>query len=348
MTNYRKEEQGILRDFLRDCRAIRNLSEKTISEYFLDLRTFLRYMKVERGMVLEDIAFEEISISDIDLSFIKSISKDDIESFFAYLGSDRVIREGMDTEVVGLKLSSRRRKIASIKSFFNYLCEHERYGMEKNPSISLRMARDSRGKELPTVLTEKEGFRVLNSIKGLNEIRDYCIIQIFFATGMRVSEIVRLNVSDIYLNEEESEFFINIVGKGNKERQAFLTEACVNALREYLAVREELYSPCKASADALFLSRKHNRISVDAVQDLVYKATLEAGRPVSPHKLRHTAATQMLSHGVDIRVVQEALGHADISTTTIYTHVNNADLRQAARANPLGRGVAEDKSRYEA
>lgn len=332
MTDYRLEAPQIVRDFLRFLKMSKNSSDKTIEEYYLDLRTFLRFMKMERAAIPGGTAFEDILINDIDLSFIGAISKVDINSFVDYLRSDRVANAGQSNEHVGLAATSTQRKVACIKSFYAYLCEATEQ-LQRNPSIGV--VTPAIRKKLPVYLTLDESKRLLSAVSGLNETRDYAILVVFLNCGLRVSEIVGINLPD--LRRDEDSCFLNIRGKGGKARQVFLSDAVLNAIDDYLAIRDGVHA-FKGHESALFLSRHHKRMSVSAVQVMVKNATLAAGLVAySPHKLRHTAATLMHQNGVDVRTLQELLGHQSLNTTQIYTHINSDDLRTAARANPLSR-----------
>ena len=156
---------------------------------------------------------------------------------------------------------------------------------------------------------------------------------LFISCGLRVSELVSLNVHDIY------EDHLRVLGKGNKERVVFFGDGCREAIDDYLAVRNN-EKVAEKDKDALFISQKNCRFGVRGVQQMVEKklslAGLDATR-YSPHKLRHTAATLMLKNGVDTRALQEVLGHSNLNTTQIYTHLDNAALHEAAMANPIGR-----------
>lgn len=337
MANYRTDAPMVIKDFLRFQKRNKDHSDKTIDEYFFDLRTFFRFIKMDRGAVPTDTPFDEIDISDVNLELIKGITKVDINSYVDYLRSDRIVNEGSIKETQGLSAAATQRKVACLKSFFAYYYETLNK-LDRDPTLGVIVPKIK--KTLPKYLTENESFRLLDAVKGINEERDYCILLLFLASGIRVSEIVGINVQDVSrAREEKDSSFLKIVGKGKKERQVFLSPACVEAIEDYLAVREQKYAPEKGHEHALFLSRKHARMSVDAVQDMVKKTMLAAGlNPYSPHKLRHTAATLMLQNGVDVRTLQEVLGHASLSTTQIYTHVDADALRTASRANPLSKG----------
>lgn len=322
----------LLREFLRYLHLNRDYSAKTVEEYFLDMRLFFRFIKMDRGMVAPDIDFDDIDIMDVSLDFVKSVSKMEINNFIDYLRGTRVVHE-KGGETKGVAPSTTRRKIATVKSFFSFMTITMNY-MEVDPAAGVILPRPR--KKLPDYMTMEECERVLMSISGINEDRDYAIVLLALTCGLRVSEIAGINLDDLRFDAGQQ--FLKIRGKGNKERQVYPSDACVEAIRDYLNIREDTYKPDAKNQNALFLSRKHNRISVDAVQAMVRKVTLEAGiRPLSPHKLRHTAATLMLQNGVDIRTLQDVLGHNSISTTEIYTHVDNSALMVATRANPISR-----------
>lgn len=167
-----------------------------------------------------------------------------------------------------------------------------------------------------------------------NVSRDYAIITLFLNCGMRLSELVGINIKDITFSENK----LNVIGKGNKERTIYLNNACIDAINKYLLDRPKEGIKYN-SKDALFLSERRERISNRTVQTIVRRELLKSGLDInkySVHKLRHTAATLMYQYGnVDIRALQELLGHESISTTEIYTHVDNIQIRNAVENNPL-------------
>jgi site-specific recombinase XerD len=310
-----------------------NHSPKTIDEYFLDLRMFFRFMKIQKQQVSEDVPFDEIPIHDIDLAFVKEITRTDIYDFFSYLNRDR--ESHPERGEVGLEASSRSRKLATLRSFFDFLVVKREY-LTTNPVSGIPSPRLRKG--LPRYLTEEECYRLLSAVDGRYAARDYCILVLFLNCGMRVSELVGINLLDIQGDT------LRLLGKGNKERVVYLNQACLSAIRDYLAVRNDSNASEK-DKNALFLSQKNGRMSVDAVQRMLNKYLLKAGldpKLYSPHKLRHTAATLMLKNGVDVRTLQELLGHANLNTTQIYTHIDNSELRIAAEANPLSNLKKED------
>ncbi|NCB52378.1 MAG: tyrosine recombinase XerC [Clostridia bacterium] len=324
--DYRSESPTILRDFLIYHETIKGHSRTTVDEYFLDLRNFFRYLKIERGIVPRGAELDEISIMDVDLEFVGAATLTEVYSYLAYLARDRVRHENSRDPKYGLTASSRARKIATIRSFYKYLTVKAKL-LQENPVADLDSPKTP--KSLPRYLTLDESKRLLTAVDGVNKERDYCILSLFLNCGLRISEIVGMNVSDV---QEDS---IRIKGKGNKERIVYLNDACVEAINAYIPVRS-LMAP--QGCNAMFLSTRRKRISCDSVQVMVKKTLLKAGLDAgkySAHKLRHTAATLMLQNGVDVRTLQEVLGHEHLNTTQIYTHVDNTELHIAAAANPL-------------
>ena len=313
----------LLMEFLEYHSTVRGHSDKTIAGYYLDLKILFRYIKRRRGLVPADTPFNEIDISDVDLDFIKSIR---IEELYRY----QSFSPEMSGSNQSLSAASRCRRTSSVKSFYNYLTT-KRHLLDFNICQELDMPK--RPASLPRYLEETECERLLAACDGTFALRDYCILMLFMSCGMRVSELVSLNLSDIY------EDHLRVTGKGNKERMIYFAEGCREAIDDYLAARDpEKIVP--EDKNALFISRDQRRISVRGVQKMVEKklklAGLDATR-YSPHKLRHTAATLMLKNGVDTRALQEVLGHSNLNTTQIYTHLDNAALHEAAMANPIGR-----------
>lgn len=324
----RSDAPQVLRDFLIYHETIRGHSKTTVDEYYLDLRTFFRFLKLSRGLVPRTAEFEEISISDVDVSFVAAVTLTEVYDFLAYLSRDRIKQANSQEPEYGLSAASRARKISAIRSFFKYLTVKAKL-LDENPVQDLDSPKIP--KTLPRYLTLEESQRLLLAVDGKNKERDYCILCIFLNCGLRISELVGLNVSD-YRGES-----LRVVGKGNKERTVYLNDACRDAIDNYLSVRKLLVPP---RVTAMFLSNRRARMSCDSVQVMVKKNLTKAGLDASlysTHKLRHTAATLMLQNGVDVRTLQEVLGHENLNTTQIYTHIDNAELRTAAEANPLSR-----------
>jgi len=318
----------ILKEFLIYHETIKGQSQLTISEYYLDLRMFLRFIKLMRNDMPINTVLEDINIKDIDLSFIAGIDASDVFDFLSYLANDRAINADSAAVEYGLSPTARARKLSAIKSFYKYLTVRTKQ-LQENPVAELEYPKLR--KSLPKYLTLEQSAALLRSVSGPNEKRDYAILMLFLNCGIRRSELVGLNLTDVYEDR------VRVVGKGNKERFVYFGSACRKAIDSYLPERHK-----KVLTDnrALFGSRDGNRISVTAVHRLVKKALLQAGLDAtqfSAHKLRHTAATMMLSGGVDVKTVQEVLGHENLNTTQIYTHIENTELKLAAEANPLSK-----------
>ena len=327
MTDYH-DAPDVIREFLIYHETIQNHSRKTVDEYYLDLRNFFRYIKLEKKRVPRTTPLDEISIDDVDLDLVRSVTLSDVYAYMSYLSRDRVRNANSRTPSYGLAASARARKIATIRSFYKYLA-NKAHLIKENPMQNLDSPKLK--KALPHYLTLDESIQLLESVSGENSQRDYCILMLFLNCGLRISELVGLNLTDVRGEQ------LRVQGKGNKERIVFLNAACQQALEDWLEVRK-----CSGAADqnALFISRKHTRITTAGVHYMIKKRLLEAGLDASQysaHKLRHTAATLMLENGVDVRTLQEILGHENLNTTQIYTHVTNESLQTAARANPLGR-----------
>ena len=316
--NFKDEAPELVKDFLFYMQTVKEKSSKTVSEYFLDLRMFFRFVKVLRGTAKTD-DFDKIKIDDIDIGFIREITLSDMYEFMNYLIDDRKVQS-----------AGRSRKASTLRSFFDYLTV-KRHLLNTDPSKELEMPKQR--KSLPKYLTLEQSIELLNAIEGKNKERDYAIITIFLNCGLRLSELVGLNVTDIRSNNT-----VRVLGKGNKERIIYLNDACVDAINNYLKVR-----PVDGVKDkkALFISSQKKRMSPKTVQAMVYKYLEKIGldsQGYSCHKLRHTAATLMYQHGnVDIRVLKEVLGHENLGTTEIYTHLSNKQLEEASKSNPLAK-----------
>lgn len=315
--DFRNEASQILKEYLFYQETVRARSSKTVNEYFIDLRTFFRYLKIHRGLVPSDVEFDKIKIDDVDLNLLKTVSLNDAYEYMNYLVRDR-----------NNKIAARARKCSSLKGYFKFLSSNRKY-LDKNPLEDLEMPK--KPKKLPKYLTLEQSMELLNSVEGDYKERDYAILTLFLNCGLRVSEMAGLNYTDIRTDNT-----IRVVGKGNKERVIYLNKACVNALNDYMKVR-----PVDGVKDkkALFISRNHNRMSVKTIQAMVYKYLAKIGldaQGYSCHKLRHTAATLMYQYGdVDVRVLKEVLGHENLGTTEIYTHLSSTQLKSAADNNPL-------------
>ncbi|OJU11701.1 MAG: recombinase XerC [Clostridiales bacterium 43-6] len=309
----------LIKEFLTYTESIKGKSKKTVEEYFLDLRTFFRFLKQNYGLVPSSAVFEEIDISDIDIDFIKRISLEDAYSFLVYCKNERDNNE-----------KTRARKTSSLKSFFKYITNKKGL-LHINPLQELDSPKAK--KSLPKYLTLEQSMNLLNAVEGKNSERDYAILTLFLNCGLRLSEVCSLNLGDI-----RSDNTMRVTGKGNKERIVYLNDACLDAIKKYLIVRKV---DGVKDRDALFLSSRLSRISNKTIQYIVYTYLEKAGlgnMGYSVHKLRHTAATLMYQHGnVDIRVLKDILGHENLGTTEIYTHLSSKQLQDASGKNPLSK-----------
>lgn len=321
----REDNPDFLNDFLDYSITALNKSPNSVKEYNYDLAMFLKFIKLHFNLTSEE-DFKLIKYNDITIDIIKKINLRDINAFLAYL-----------TQTNNSKPSTRARKASSIRIFFDYLLDPAGL-ITENPALKLKTPKLD--KRLPKYLSLDDSRRLLDvtfNEDNRNFQRDYAIITLFLNCGMRLSELVNININDINFNDCK----LNVVGKGNKERTIYLNKACMKAVSEYLSVRpkEGVKQDKKHSEKALFLSERKTRIGNRTVEDIVTKHLRQAGldtRKYSVHKLRHTAATLMYQYGqVDIRALQELLGHESIATTEIYTHVDNEQVRSAVERNPL-------------
>lgn len=320
-----EQNPEFVNSFLDYSITILNKSPNSVKEYNYDINMFIKYMMIHFNMTNET-DFEKICIKNFTLDDLKKIKQEDIMSFASYLALNR-----------GSKPATRARKLSTIRIFFSYLTQKTNI-LEINPAQNIETPKKE--KRMPKYLSLEDSKKLLSVAMDENDEnkeRDYAIITIFLNCGLRLSELIGINIKDI----DFSEYKLNVIGKGNKERTIYLNKACVNAIQEYLKVRPtvNVKNDEKKSQDALFLSRRLERISRRTVQYIVNRELLKAGLDTSKystHKLRHTAATLMYQYGkVDIRALQELLGHESISTTEIYTHVNNEQVRNAVESNPL-------------
>ena len=323
--DYRSEAPEIIKEFLSYHEVVKGHSIKTVDEYFLDLRTFIRFIKQKRNLSPKAQPFDEIIINDVDLSFFATVTKTDIYDFMSFLSRDRATKPRSYDKEFGLSAGSRARKLAALKSLYKYLTIKTEK-LKNNPLEAFDAPKTRR--TLPKYLSLDESKALLSNVSGRNTIRDVCILTLFLNCGIRISELVGLNLSDIRVDN------LRVLGKGNKERVVYLNDSSAAAINSYLSIRAKMGVDCPA----LFLSEQKQRITRATVHRLVKLHLGEAGidsSSYSAHKLRHTAATLMLKNGVDVRTLQELLGHEHINTTEIYTHIENTDLRIAAAANPL-------------
>ncbi len=313
-----------LHSYLIYLESILGRSPKTVDEYFYSIRTFYRFLNIHFGLT-ENVEFEQIEIDNVDIELLKKVDLNLLYEYANFLNRQ-----------LGNKARSRARKFSALKSYFKYLHNKVKL-LDENPAAELDSIKIE--SQLPKYFTLEDSLGLLGAVDERNYERDYCILTLFLNCGMRLAELVNINITDIQGDK------LVVVGKGNKERTVYLNQACLDALNSYMEVRNKI-SPEYGDRNALFLSERNKRISRRTVQYTVEKYVKKLGldpHKYTTHKLRHTAATLMHQSGVDIRVLQEILGHKQLSTTEIYTHINNAEMRDAISKNPLA-NVKPDKN----
>ena len=318
-----------IQDYIAYKSSIQGCSPKTVQEYQLDLRTFFRFLLArEQGIDYDSEEFEKIDVSCFDIKRLKAVKPDDIYDFLYYVNLERKNA-----------WSARARKLSALRSLYRYMIT-KKHAFKDNPTADIDSPKPK--KTLPKVLTVEESLALLHAVENDKDspfrLRDYAILTLFLNCGMRVSELAGINKNDV----DSNLLSLRVLGKGNKERVIYLNDACRRALADYQVERNgEKYA--KVNDKALFLSRLNKRMSVKTIQAMVYKYLRLAGlesKHYSVHKLRHTAATLMYQSGhVDVRVLKEILGHEQLNTTQIYTHVSNKEMETAMEQNPL----AEEK-----
>jgi integrase/recombinase XerD len=286
------------------------------------IASFLDYLSVERGLARntisaygEDLAAFALFLSGKKVSGVSAVTKNDIINFM------------LSQKDSGIGASSIARRLAAIRMFYRFLVR-ERIIRDDPTSL---IDSPKLWKKIPETLSVNEVEALLSqpSLHTAQGIRDKAILEILYATGMRVSEAVNLKVDDLNLEVG----FLRCIGKGNKERVIPLGKKAIGAVTKYLAsVRPALLK--KKTSDRLFLSRLGSQISRQSFWKLIKRYAKDARikKPMKPHIMRHSFATHLLEHGADLRSVQEMLGHSNIATTQIYTHINKDRLKAIHKA----------------
>ncbi len=331
MSNIYEGSPQVLKEFLVYMESILGRSPKTVAEYHLDLRTFLRYMTaLRKGLPFDTL--DQVDISSVDLAFLAGITQSEIYDYLLYISRSRPKYHNSQSTTYGNSAKTRARKMSSLRAFFKYYCDKTKQ-IPANPVINIDIPKTQ--KALPKYLSLNESRKLLDSVEGTYKIRDYCILTLFLNCGLRVSELAGISLGDI----NRDDHILRVLGKGNKERMVYLNDACMAAIRSYddFKVSNDI-RPKSAHKNAYFISRNGTRLSTMRIKELVKEHLDQAGlsaKHASAHKLRHTAATLMYQNGVDVRTIKEVLGHENLDTTAIYTHVINDNLREAAERNPL-------------
>jgi len=291
---------GALDDYIQHLRVERGLSEHTVDGYARDLVRFGNWL-ADHGALLDEVDEARVAGHLVTLS------------------------------LAGLSARTQARALSSIRGFFRFLVQERR--RQRDPSELLEGPRLLR--KLPGVLNRDEVLRLLNAPTGIkpNRIRDRAMLHTMYAAGLRASELVNLDLADLHLEEG----FVSALGKGNKRRLVPIGDHARLALTEYLAKVRPRWA--KPASRACFVTSRGKPMTRQSFWSLVKRYARVAGitKPISPHQLRHSFATHLLAGGADLRSVQTMLGHVDISTTQIYTHVSGDHLRKMhERYHPRG------------
>lgn len=279
---------SFLKEYLATLKIEKNLSENTINSYKTDLTSFLNF----------------ISQSGID--DLAEIKTNNIASFF------KLLKEA------GLNETSAARYFSSLKGFFKYLYKNDY--IKSNPIERIQPPKISR--RLPEVLNVREINSILEQpdVKDTIGLRDKAILEVFYACGTRISELINIKVNDLFLSEE----VIRVFGKGSKERLIPIGSSAIKWIEEYLQKSRPILAKNYKSENYLFLNQRGTKFSRMGIWKIVNHYAKRAGieKNVHPHTFRHSFATHLIEGGADLRAVQEMLGHSDISTTQIYTHID--------------------------
>lgn len=317
-----EENPKFLNDFLNYCIAIKNFSNDYIANINSTCKQFLFF--------INNLNTNQFSnINEMDINCIRKLSKEEIYEFVYYLGEKNYKPDSILT------------KIHELQSFLNYLYESN-YHLFQNPTKELKSLNLKRNKDkkIPNVLSVDECKILLKSTlnsKDKNNIRDYTILTLFLNTGIRLSELISIDINKIDFIDKK----IIVFGKGKKERTIYLTNSSIDSLKKYLKVRGEE----KHQEKALFISNKNNRMSSCTVENVLKKRLQEANinfEKYSIHSLRHTFATFLSKDGVDLKIIQTILGHSNIDTTKIYTKIFDKEVKNIMNMSPLANTKISD------
>ncbi|MFR1708480.1 MAG: tyrosine recombinase XerC [Clostridium sp.] len=315
----------ILKDYLSYLSSVKGVSNNTLVAYAYDLTLFFKFLKVHNNEITlsKDLVFEDIPINDISIDYLKNL---ELVDFYTYLSFLENMREN--------GTYAKARKVASLKSFFHYLCSKIKL-IPTDPTLDLESPKIGKRSPIHLTLDESKDLLAVANNRDKNSPRDLCIITLFLNCGLRLSELCSINIANIKGDT------LKVIGKGDKERTIYLNKASIKSINKYLIVRNEIADKIHAEdKEALFISGKYRRINKRTVERIIKKYVGAAGLDTdkyTPHKLRHTSATLLHKHGgVDVKTLQEILGHENVSTTQIYVHVDDETLREAIKTHPLG------------
>ncbi|HEX6594372.1 MAG TPA: site-specific tyrosine recombinase XerD [Bacillota bacterium] len=282
-----------IKDFIHYLQVERGLSDNTLQAYDRDLKDYCRYI----AKVLQKKAWDDVDRSDI-IEFLSTLKED------------------------GKSAATIARSISSIRLFHQFLVRESIV----NHDASLHIETPKKERKLPDVLSMKEIDKLLNIQTNTPlRIRNKAMLELIYATGLRVTELISLQMNDLHLTMG----FVRCFGKGGKERIVPLGNAAKKALEQYLLKARPVLTKRRKSESVLFLNQHGKPLSRQGFWKILKSTAKEANitKNISPHTLRHSFATHLLENGADLRAVQEMLGHADISTTQIYTHVTRTRLK---------------------
>lgn len=315
----------ILRKFLNHISVIENRSEQTVKAYYFELYHFFVYLCSQKLSEEEMLKYENdylMITENITDGYLNSIVRDDILNYLYYL-----------KEKKKLSARSRNHALSVISKFFNY-CEKYPKILSVNPCNNIPYAKAE--KKLPFYLTLDECTKMLDTLDPSKENyeRDYFIILFFMSTGVRLSEMVGIDIGDIRDNK------VFVTGKGSKDRNVVMSKSVCIALDEYLNWRSAIRTPIYDKKALLISAHTGKRLKVRRVEEIVKNALKAINIDkdgISVHTLRHTAATLMYSNGVEVRTLQEVLGHQNLNTTQIYVHTSSNKIEEAFNLNPLSK-----------
>lgn len=277
-------------DFLNYLIKIKKYSTNTVLNYELDIDKYETYLNSKK-----------IKLYNVEYK--------DVLNFISYLKTDH-------------KSTSINRTLSCIRSYYNFLIKEEK--INNNPFKLVNSMKKE--KKLPNYFKYNEYEELINSIDTNNNLgkRNRCIFEVLLCTGCRCNELINIKLDDIDLENKE----IKVLGKGNKERIVYLGSYAIDSIREYLSVRKEILG--KKDNNYLFINHLGNQLSTRGIRDIIDKILLKSSSDlkITPHTFRHSFATMLLNEGCDLKSVQELLGHVSLSTTSIYTHVSNEELKR--------------------
>ncbi len=305
------------------------MTQKPIKKYLTD---FLDYLEIKKGLS----AKTQENYTRFLNKFFKWLEENNLTSLSPAKLTDKHIwkyrvflsRHIDPKKRVGLKKSTQNYYLIALRSLLEFFVEKN---IESIPSTKIKLARDKSDKEVKFLNLEQiERLLMSPNTKNIIGLRDRAILETLFSTGLRIGELTNLNRDQLKIKESTEDLEISVVGKGGRVRTVYFSTRATNTLKNYFNKRTDLdpalfinYKPGKSKSD------ESRRLSDRAIQNIVKKYVKIAGLPImaTPHTLRHSFATDLLSNGVDLRLVQEFLGHRNIATTQIYTHVTNKQLR---------------------